>query len=304
LNPIARSITEMDTTNTSTRRTLAAFFDTRSAAERAVEELVSRGISRDQIRFMPGYESNSAARQPDDNRGFWESLGDFFLPDEDRYTYAEGLRRGGYLVSLTVDEAMYETALDVLDDEGTIDMDEREAGWRSEGWQGYQSASSVRRASGTSTSGTSAMGAASTSRLTEKGEEVIPVVEEQLRVGKRDTSSGRVRVRSYVVEQPVSEEVRLREENVVVERRPTDRPLTGTDKVFQDRSIDVEEHREEAVVSKEARVKEEVVVKKKVGERVEQVSDTVRRTEVEVEDERAGSSREKNRDVRRRSGPV
>jgi uncharacterized protein (TIGR02271 family) len=278
----------MDTTSTATRRTVTAFFDDRSAAERAVENLVSQGVPLDQIRFMPGYESNSAARQPDDNRGFWESLGDFFLPDEDRYTYAEGLRRGGYLVSLTVDEAMYETALDVLDDEGTIDMDEREAGWRSEGWQGYQSDSSVGRASGTSSSRTSAAGAGSTARLTDRGEEVIPVVEEQLRVGKRDTASGRVRVRSYVIEQPVSEDVRLREEKVVVERRPTDRPLTGADKVFQDRSIDVEEHREEAVVSKEARVKEEVVVKKQVGERVEHVSDTVRRTEVEVEDDRAG----------------
>jgi uncharacterized protein (TIGR02271 family) len=72
---------------------------------------------------------------------------------------------------------------------------------------------------------------------------VVPVVEEQLRVGKRDTSSGRVRVRSYVVEQPVSEDVRLREESVVVERPPTDRTPTEADRVFQDRSIDVEEHR-------------------------------------------------------------
>jgi uncharacterized protein (TIGR02271 family) len=300
----------MDTTSTATRRTVTALFDDRSAAERAVENLVSQGVPRDQIRLVPGAESSSAARQPDDNKGFWEALGDFFLPEEDRYTYAEGLRRGGYLVSVTVDGDMYETALDVLDDEGTIDIDERQADWRAEGWQGYQDEG--RRFSGVDTrslggaatredigagkrfgadaisSGSAAAGLEGTGF--EKGETVVPVVEEQLRIGKRDTSHGRVRVRSYVVEQPVSEEVRLRDEDVTVERRPVDRPVSGEDRLFQDRSIEVEEHREEAVVAKEARVKEEVVVKKQVGERVEQVSDTVRRTKVEVEDDRGSES--------------
>ena len=56
--------------------------------------------------------------------------------------------------------------------------------------------------------------------------------------------------------------------------------------MFQDRTIEVEEKSEEAVVSKDARVKEELVVKKDVEQRTETVSDTVRRTEVEVEDER------------------
>jgi stress response protein YsnF len=41
--------------------------------------------------------------------------------------------------------------------------------------------------------------------------------------------------------------------------------------------------REEAVVSKEAFVREEVVVRKRVTERIEEVRDTVRRTEVETE---------------------
>jgi len=281
----------MNTTSASTRRTLTAFFDDRSAAERAVEKLASVGIPRDPIRFIPGHEINRTSEQPADNKGFWDALADFFLPDEDRYTYAEGLRRGGYLVSVTGDETMYERALDILDDEGTIDMDKREATWRSEGWQGYQNTAS--NLSGSTTAATRE----ATARVGE--EAVIPVAEEQLRVGKRDTSLGRVRVRSYVVEQPVSEDVRLREENVTVERRPVDRPLTGDDRLFQDRSVEVEEHREEAVVAKEARVKEEVVVKKKVGERVEHVSDTVRRTEVEVEDERTGAASRKTADTRR-----
>jgi uncharacterized protein (TIGR02271 family) len=124
-------------------------------------------------------------------------------------------------------------------------------------------------------------------------DEVIPVVEEQLHVGKREVGHGRVRIQSRVVERPVQEQVILREERVEVERRP----VSGTTQAgsisgdpFQERTIEVEERREEAVVSKEARVTEELVVRKDVEERIETVSDTVRRTEVDVEDERTTRS--------------
>jgi stress response protein YsnF len=101
-----------------------------------------------------------------------------------------------------------------------------------------------------------------------------------------------VRVRSYVVEQPVEEQVNLRDEHVNVERRPVDRPLTGADRdrAFQERTIEAEEKSEEAVVNKEARVKEELVVNKDVNQRTETVSDTVRRTEVDVQDERGDAA--------------
>jgi uncharacterized protein (TIGR02271 family) len=85
----------------------------------------------------------------------------------------------------------------------------------------------------------------------------------------------------------VEERVALREEHVNVERRPVDRPVAaGDDDAFRERTVEATESAEEAVVSKEARVTEEVVVRKQAEERTETVSDTVRRTEVEVEDER------------------
>ena len=65
---------------------------------------------------------------------FWSRLGDWFFPDEDRDVYAEGLRRGGFLVSASVDASTYNTAHDILDDEGAIDLDERADIWRTEGW--------------------------------------------------------------------------------------------------------------------------------------------------------------------------
>jgi uncharacterized protein (TIGR02271 family) len=121
-------------------------------------------------------------------------------------------------------------------------------------------------------------------------EERIPVIDERLTVGKRETEHGRVRIRSYVVESPVQEQVTLRQEQVEVERRPVDRPVTAGDEVFQDRTIEARETAEEAVVSKEARVTEEVVIRKDVEEHDETIRDTVRETRVEVEDERAGRS--------------
>jgi len=136
-----------------------------------------------------------------------------------------------------------------------------------------------------------------------RGDEVIPVAEEQLRVGKREVSHGRVRIRSHVIERPVEEQVSLREERVAVERRPVEGSLRagaiGDDNLFQERTIEVEERSEEAVVSKEARVVEEVVVRKEADQRTETVSDTVRKTEVEVEDERGNTTRTGTTDIER-----
>jgi uncharacterized protein (TIGR02271 family) len=116
------------------------------------------------------------------------------------------------------------------------------------------------------------------------GEQVIPIVEEQVRVGKREVERGRVRVRSYVVETPVTEQVTLREEHVEVQRRAVDRPLTAADDAFREQVIEATETREEAVVSKEARVVEELTIRKDAAEHIETVQDTVRRTEVEIDD--------------------
>ncbi|MFL4990645.1 MAG: YsnF/AvaK domain-containing protein [Microvirga sp.] len=125
--------------------------------------------------------------------------------------------------------------------------------------------------------------------LSDHGEQVLPVVEERLRIGKRDVSHGRIRIRPYVVETPVDEQVTLREERVAIERRPADRALSDADQAFQERTIEAEERGEEAVVSKEVRITEEIVVRKESKEaeqRTETVFDTVRETKVEVEDER------------------
>ena len=116
------------------------------------------------------------------------------------------------------------------------------------------------------------------------GKDYIPVVEERLTVGKREVNRGRVRVRSYVVETPVQEQVSLRQEHVDIERRAVDRPASDAD--FAERTIEAREYVEAPVVHKDARVVEEVDLSKNVESHTETVRDTVRKTEVEIEDER------------------
>lgn len=114
------------------KSTLTAFFDSRSDAEAAVDNLKEAGVT--DVRLLPGYEADGEGPAAAEGSGFWSRLGDWFFPDEDRDVYAEGLRRGGFLVSASVDRSTYDTAHDILDNEGSIDMDERAVLWRTEGW--------------------------------------------------------------------------------------------------------------------------------------------------------------------------
>jgi len=117
-----------------------------------------------------------------------------------------------------------------------------------------------------------------------KDEVAIPIIEEQVNVGKQVAERGGVRVNSRVTETPVEGEVNLREEHVNVERRPVDRPLGAGDlQNFKEGSIEVREYAEQPIVSKEARVKEEVVIGKEMSERTETIRDTAKRTDVDVE---------------------
>jgi len=116
------------------------------------------------------------------------------------------------------------------------------------------------------------------------GEIKVPIVEEELRVGKRQVERGGVRVYTRVQEVPVNEQVTLREETVQVQRTRVDRPVSDADLTnFQEGTVEIRERDEEAVVAKQARVVEEVHIKKNVEERAETVQDTVRRTNVDVE---------------------
>jgi len=119
--------------------------------------------------------------------------------------------------------------------------------------------------------------------MSREREEVIPVVKEELEVGKRATER-RYRVKSYVVERPIEKTVTVRDERVEIEHRPISH--AGNLSMPQDREIEVVERHEEPFAEKRVTGAEEVVVRKEVVERPETVRGTVRETKVEIDDGR------------------
>lgn len=312
-------------------QTITAMFGSRSEAEQAAESVRRKTtLGGTTVRVLPENETETTVSDTGTRHdtGFLAALRNLFMPEEDRYGYAEGMRRGGYMVAVDTDEAHAHEVMDLLEQSGAVDLDAQEAQWRQEGWRGYEPSASATAGANESTSalgvvgsgvgtGTemgagTGIGTGSTAAASREGtrpsalepgrsagtgrdatreglatttagggtEERIPLAEETLRVGKRQVVEGRVRIRSYVVETPVSETVHLRDEHVQVERRPVDRPVTGDADPFREREIEATESHEEAVVSKDARVREELVMRRTTDEHDETVKDTVRRTEV------------------------
>jgi uncharacterized protein (TIGR02271 family) len=131
--------------------------------------------------------------------------------------------------------------------------------------------------------------AGSDATLGANGEQVIPVVQEELTVGKRQVQRGGVRIYSRVVEEPVSESVSLHDERIVVDRRPVDRAATEAD-FTNAGTVELTATGEEAVVGKRSRVVEEIRVGKEATDRTEQINDTVRHTEVDVQPSTTGTT--------------
>ena len=221
------------------------------------------------------------------------------VPKEHAEYYAEGVRRGGTLVTVDAADDKAQQAVDIMNGNGAVDIDTRGAAYRSGGYTGYSESASpyamediTRERDLYRTANAGTMPAANTNTMNTgtatstnaQGETVIPIVEEELAVGKRQVQSGGARIHTYITERPVEESITLREEHVTVDRRPVDRAVTDADMAFGEKSFDVTETSEEAIVGKTARVVEEVVVGKTAAERTETVTDTVRRTDVEVED--------------------
>ena len=242
-------------------RRVVALYHTHEQAEQARQSLLGAGFNNRDISLSAQPAGTAKAT----DKTFWDSVRDFFGL-EDASDYEEATRRGGTLVVADIPEDKVDQAVTVLKKHNPIDINRQVEEWARGGWQ-----RPARTAAGTRTETTAA----------QKGETVVPRVEEKLKVGKQREERGGVRVYSRVVEQPAQANVNLREEHVNVERRPVDRPAGP--EAFKERTIEATESHEVPVVTKEARVVEEVALHKDVTEHPQTVQDTVRKTEVEVE---------------------
>jgi uncharacterized protein (TIGR02271 family) len=285
-------------------KTLVALYDTFTDAERIVQELIGDGFARRDVHLALDYTKSGTAHPASVERDsayegahLIETLADLGVPYDEAQAYAEGVRRGGALVVVESSDERAERGMEILRRLHPVDIHERTVQWRQEGWTGQAAASASASAASAATATRGSQGqarpaaraadqGARTRRVEGQEEVTIPVVEEDVAIGKREVERGHVRIYSRVTEQPVEETVRLREERVTVERRPVDRPATEADLAAAGQEvIELTETAEEPVVSRRARVVEEVVVQKEETERTETVRGTERHTEVDVQRE-------------------
>lgn len=254
---------------------IIATFNDNSKAKQAIEKLVEQGFKRSAIHLQSADEHGpvSSLAKPSlmDPFGFVNFFSTLFGGGTNSQAgkYAEAVRRGNSVVVLDAGDAQLEDAAALMQDLGALNIDERAARWESQGWTGFD---------------TNAKPLSEEELAAEREDTVMPVVQEELHVGKRSVQGGGVRVVKRITETPVSEDVTLRKEHASFVRRPVDRAATESDfDNFKEGTVEVLENSEVAVVGKSARIVEEVVVRKDVTERSETVSDTVRRTDVDVE---------------------
>ena len=269
-------------------KTIVGLYKTMAEANKVKSVLTSQGYasehitvidqSTDDTSYGAGSSAGSSSTGSDSSVGgkiknFFSSLSG--SDDTVHQSYAQGVSSGGALLAVTVPDEQAETTADLLYENGASDI---EGGY---GSTGYGSTGS---SYGSGAEDVAVLeGSSAGTRGTTTGEQVIPVVAEDLLVGKRQVERGGVRIYSRVVAEPVSESVSLHEERVVVDRRPVDRAATDADFTTGEGVIEVTATGEEAVVGKRSRVVEEVRVGKEASDRTEQVTDTVRHTEVDVQ---------------------
>jgi uncharacterized protein (TIGR02271 family) len=254
-----------------TVETIVAIYDTAAQADAAVRDLKAANVPADAINQHAGTSGGVTPAPAAREQGFWASLfgGE---PDTDAEVYDRSLQSGSTVVTVKVDERHVAQVTGILEQHNPVDIDERAAGY------------GLSQTSTTTTRAPLAQVTPDTAATTTSSEGgTIQLAEEQLSVGKRAVNRGTTRIRRFVVETPVEEQVSLRDETIRVERRAVTggTPVTAAD--FTEKTVEMTETDEEAVVAKTASVVEEVVVSKDVTERVETIRDTVRRDEVEIE---------------------
>ena len=267
--------------------TVVGLFEDRAHAQAAMNELIAQGFVKEHIDIS---NRRFAETDADDNyviddettgnRSTGDGIGDrisnFFnnLFGDDETTarsYANAAGDADAILTVQVDsEERAETAREIFDRHDAMDVDEH-------GSSNYGTATGMAgRTAGTDTD--------MDTHSNLKDRATIPVVEENLNVSKREVERGGARVRSRIIDRPVEESIRLREEHVVVNRRPVDREITDADlKSFRPGEMELTERAEVPVVGKQARVVEEVEIGKNVTEHDETIRDTVRSTDVDVE---------------------
>jgi uncharacterized protein (TIGR02271 family) len=290
---------------------LVAVFNTATDADEAVRALEANNLPPSAIRryhrddpAIPGrpentqeqgahYQSQTATADTRASGGFWSWLtgqdgGDWRDPnyaDTDDHYYSRSVEAGNTVVAVHVDQADSDRVMRLLAEQNPVGLEDigNQVGTVTQATAGAE------QRLGTMTEQTPATGEQRVDTAHGPREETIPLAEEQVQVGKERVERP-VRVRRFVVERPVEQQVNLRNERVEIERRPAQGTAVG-DRAFEERIVEVRESHEVPKVNKTAKITEEAVVRREGAERTETVRDTVRKEDIEVDREQQPTNR-------------
>ncbi|WBV23717.1 YsnF/AvaK domain-containing protein [Pantoea piersonii] len=259
---------------------IVTMFSTLAQAEGAKRSLIKAGFAEHDIDVISGERLKSEgheARHP----GFWQRLFGSTVDEEQSGVYEDAINSGSVVLTLRANEDQLPRAYSVLDAHDTGELPTGSGLGQDDGY----TVSAAHSAPGVNSVGDSGVTEPVRTSLTgdESEEEVLRLAEERLEVGKRLVSEGTTRVRRYTVTDQVSEDISLQEQHADIFRRSTG-DLAAADNVdWEEKTIEVAETHEQPVINKTAHIKEEVVVRKDQSERVENITDSVRRQEVDID---------------------
>jgi uncharacterized protein (TIGR02271 family) len=240
---------------------VVAVYDTEGSASAAVKTLASAGYSTSDISLIrnEGEAEKAGLHEP----GVWHRLFGGDIEHDEATVFGRSVKAGSVIVSVRVPETEAPKVISLLDSHKPVDI--------------------LDRAKALGLVGSTAGGVRTPEPAKLTGEEMLRLAEERLDVGKRLVESGFTRVRRYVVEKPAQANITLHEEHAEILRRAISDPTYVKDIDWSDRTIEVKETAEEAVVSKTARITEEVVIRKQGTDHTETVRDTVRSQQVDID---------------------
>jgi uncharacterized protein (TIGR02271 family) len=256
---------------------IVTLFDTAEHAQSAETNLQHAGFHDDEISIVSGKDlpkSDTALREP----GLWHRLFGGDIEQHEATVYAKAVESGGVVLTLRAAQEDVPKAMAILNQHNLVDVKDRAV---DTGVISKESAATIAAPAAAAVAAAALPARPVTSDLGK--EQVLRLAEEHLEVGKRLVEQGTTRIRRFVTEKPVEENVTLHEEHAEVVRRAISDPNYVKDIDWSDSTIEVLETAEEAVVSKSSRIAEEVVIGKTGSDHVETVHDTVRRQQVEVE---------------------
>jgi hypothetical protein len=229
---------------------IVTLYDTADHAEAARRNLKTAGFAPSDISLI---SSKTLALAGDKLRepGLWHRLLGSDIQQYKANVYGRSVESGGVVLTVRVPEADVARATSILNAHQAVDLLKRAE------QQGFVTTASVPKPAAVRPVLATMAAAGVVS-----GEDVLVLAEEQINVGKRLVQEGTTRIRRFIVETPVEQQLTLHEEHARMLRRAAGDPNYLQNIDWTDKTIEIAETAEEAVVTKSVHVAEEVVIQK------------------------------------------